>query len=616
MRKTVLSIVFLMAGMAMFAALPGTTCLTAKPLGQNFQENITGPSVVWYEAWTFDLPLTVYFAPQNESDPAPEVEMDFSCTSGYYTDSILCSLFCKTSGSSGIDFGLPHKPPLSVDRLPDGRLVYYLSLGKKYRDLLLQMGISYNLKVVVKVTYKSAGEISIAPNDLFSNCMDGHKFIKLGDTVQVKVRDTQRHVIVPYVQWQEDSIRYVWEGAQPVTIAISAACDIDPTNNADERILDFYTLNPPRDTLKLTSSEVRYYVHADDHSSEAGMFYAKFYSEGAGIMTIERVPQAPPQGGATLLRYDKPTPVPANDFNALFAIPYTWTTATRFDVPTDHIFRMYIGTTYDFTKETAIASYQFSRKTNGHWLGLQTSEMEALWTNTTAQYLYVRFECSEKTSITPKTWRPSDCLTTTRLIERNSEITIIANSTTIYRIYYPDWKDGNMSVSWSKTDVCKMLVAGTCLIGTSQTSDMPYYKELKNSRTYTIQAADIATWENYADEDGFLYIRFHTTASGGGKIGMHTAAPEEEDPAPIVYPAASISVDCNGDPDPVNGQQFIVRVVADQTLNLYSGPADNIASRTPLQTWSQNASETHNITLQSGVYTLVGTGDSVQIEVK
>ena len=55
MRKTLLSIVFLMAGMAMFAALPGTTCLTAKPLGQNFQENIAGSSVVWYEAWTFGM---------------------------------------------------------------------------------------------------------------------------------------------------------------------------------------------------------------------------------------------------------------------------------------------------------------------------------------------------------------------------------------------------------------------------------------------------------------------------------------------------------------------------------------------------------------------------------
>ena len=65
-----------------------------------------------------------------------------------------------------------------------------------------------------------------------------------------------------------------------------------------------------------------------------------------------------------------------------------------------------------------------------------------------------------------------------------------------------------------------------------------------------------------------------------------------------------------------SGQPYIVRVSVSQTLNLYSGPADNIASRTPIRTWSQAPGETYSLTLQTGIYTLMGTDDKIQIEVQ
>lgn len=611
MKKTIISLLFIFVGLALNAANEGAICSKAIPLGNDFRETITGPKTVWYVANTFDLPLTVYFAPQNESDPAPEVEMDFTCTPGIYTDSILCSLFCKNGGSSGIDFGLPYKATLQTDHLPDGTFVYYISLGKKYRDLLLQMGISYNVEVYVKVTYKSAGVISIAPNDLFANCMDGFKFMQLGDTVQVKTRDKSRHVIVPYVQWQEDSIRYVWDGPQPVTLTISYACDVDPTNNGDERILDFYTLQP-KDTLKLTSAELKYYVKNAD--SEAGMFYAKFYTDGTGTMKIERVPQAPPQGGATLLRYDRATPV---DTAKLYAIPYTWTTATLFKTPTDHIFRMYIGTTHDFQKANAIATYQFSRSDAGHWLGLQDAEMQALWTHATDKYLYIRFECTTKTSITPSLWRPSDCIIGSTLLEKGKTYTIPSKSTTIYRIYYPDWKDGDMSVTWNQNAECKWLISGSCEIGTNQNAaSVIDYTIMQAKTTYTKSASRIESrWGPQVDPDGFIYMRFYTTKSGGGKITVNSTAPEEVDPAPILYPAATISVVCDGEPTDA-GQPYIIRVSAEQDLSVYPGEPDDIASRTPIETWHQTTGTTHQIVLKTGVYTLKGADETIRVEVK
>lgn len=597
------------------AALPGTTCATAIPLGDNYSAQITANKTVWYSAWTFDLPLTVTFTPTNPSDPAPDVEMDFSCTSGVYTDSILCSLFCSSNSGTGIEFDMPHHPALS-SKTENGVFFYYLAIGKSYRDLLLKMGIDYNLQVFVKVTYKSGGTISIAPDDMFSNCMDGHKFMHLGDTVRVKQLDKARHVIVPYVQWQEDSIRYVWNGTAPVTAAIGYACSFDPTDNGDETILDFFQMQP-QDTIKLTSAELKHYVK--EANSEAGMFYAKFYSSGTGTMKIERVPQAPPRGGATLLRYDRVTPVPA-DTSKLFAIPYTWDTATIFTTPTDHIFKMYIGMEPDFYLQDAIATYQYKANDAGHWLGLTDAEMQALWTHTTEQYLYVRFECSEKTTIKPEEWDIPGCfkgITVGGEVQRPSTTLSVEKGNygaKYYRFYYREWKGGDMKFQWSNSNgTCPTFIGMTCTFpANASNANVLTNKNIAKNGSWTVTAAEIAEWAEYVDENGYLYIRFNPTYAG--KMKITTTAPEEQDPAPVVYPSAGIAVVCDGEPT-AEGQRYIVRVKEEQDLAVYSGPIHNIASRTPVTSWHQTSTETHSITLAPGTYVLQGATEQVEITV-
>ena len=115
----------------------GDSCNDPIPLGKNYSAEITKPGTVYYSANTFDLPLAVYFKTTTPNQP-PLVEMDFTCTPGVYTDSILCSLFCK-NGGSGIEFDMPHKPDLKVTTLEDGSFAYYIAMGKTYRDLLLQV---------------------------------------------------------------------------------------------------------------------------------------------------------------------------------------------------------------------------------------------------------------------------------------------------------------------------------------------------------------------------------------------------------------------------------------------------------------------------------------------
>ncbi|MBQ6763736.1 MAG: hypothetical protein IJP45_00960 [Paludibacteraceae bacterium] len=586
----------LLGSVALSAAEPGTTCNYAIPLGTDYRADISKPQTVWYSAWTFDLPLAVYFMPQNENDPAPEVEMDFSCTTGVYSDSILCSLFCPNSGS-GIQVDMPHKPKLQTDQV-DGKFVYYIKMGKDYRDLLLKMGISYNVEVFVKVTYKSAGTISIAPDDMFSGCMDGTKFMQFGDTVRVKANDKDRFVVVPYVQWQEDSIYYIWSGSKKAEVTVATDCKHNPDAEAmDESILQRLKI-PAGDTVKVSSERIKHYVQF----GEAGMLYAKCVSSSDGVLTIKRVPQAPPRGNATALRYGKQTVIKANDTTALYAIPHTWDTATVITTPTDHIFRMYIGTEPDFYTKDAIATYQFLPSDKGHWLGLFQEEMKALWKNTAEHYLYVRFACSERTTILPEIWNPSECLSAPLLEKGKNSLSITKYSagTKIYRFYYYDWRNGKMTLQWNlNTNACEAFIGDTCSFKPKDTDPHVIATKTiaKKGGKWEIEPATLAQWENRVDPDGYLYVLVYT--ENGGNMVISTTAPDETDP---VYPHATVAVSCVND-DP---QTLLIRVSEPQHITL-TGTGDFS------EEWEATPAEPHTLTLSAGQYRLKGQNEEMVI---
>lgn len=585
------------------------------PLGKDYTATISKTGTVYYSANTFDLPLAVYFKTSTPNQP-PIVEMDFTCKPGVYEDSILCSLFCKTGGS-GIEFDMPHKPELKVTTLSDGSFAYYIAMGKTYRDLLLQMGIDYNVVVYIKVTYKSTGTMTMTP-DAFGNCMDGGKFMHVGDTIKVLPNDKSRHVIVPYVQWMEDSIRYVWDGTAPLQLAVATECEFDPEDNSNPKIANFKELKSPKDTFKLTSERLKYYVNGGDYSSEAGMFFAKWYTTGSGTLKIERVPQAPPRDGATLLRYNKATDVVASDtLVKTYAIPFTWTEDIKFITPTDHVFKLYIGTDPKFTPKQAIASYQFLAATDGHWLGLYADEMEALWKKTSEQYLYIKIWCTEKTTITPQRWYPADCSKKGAAIylpPKDTVMQIDRRDARIFKLHYPQWKNGDITLQFDQTQKCFALFADSCYI-TSNTSASNLLPNgavtLQNKNVKKVTSSTIDSWEpRVIDDNGFIYLRLYTDRGGGGHVTLTTTAPEEQDPAPIVYPAATVHVTC-GEKESSGAQNITVKVSVEQDIIIYNATSTKVAE------WHQKPTDApHTIKLQPGDYTLSGKDEKIAILIK
>ncbi len=581
----------LLIGAMTMNAATGTSCYDAIPLGKDYSEKIDGPKTVWYVAKTFDLPVKVCFTPTNTDQPAPDVEMDFTCNPGVYEDSILCSLFCKNN-TTGVTFDMPHKPVLVLE---DNS--YCISMGKRYRDLLLQAGISYNVEVYVKVTFKSPGTLSMVPDTEFADCMDGGKFMQLGDTVEVKSKDKERHVILPYVQWSKDSIRYIWQGTAPVTVAIANTCGIDPTDNGDGRLLEFYEMQPG-DTVSYTAEDIKYY--ASFENAQAGMYYGKFYSNGTGVLKIERVPVAPPDGGAVLLQYGKTVSINADD-TQLYALSKD-TVSLRFDSPTDYILRMYVGATADFTPETALATYQYAVYEGGHTLMLTADELAALWAKTSGKYLYVRFATNAATTVTPDIWYPSECAKKWKeILPGELYIERYQRGLVYHKLVCSKWKGGDITIKSAINASCPVAIGDTCgFPSNANNSHVLYYKSIGRKNSITIPAATVETWADRVDDEGNIYVLFYTGTAG--TITISSTAPEEQDPEPPL-PAATIHVACISEAN----ANIEVSVSVAQQLTITN------AAGMVVQQWNATTAEAQKLMLNAGTYTLKGDNEQITI---
>ena len=585
----------LLMGASMRAFAEGESCSNPITITKDFQRQVSGAGEIWYVANTFDLPLAIDYYPTLESQEAPTLYLDFGCTPGEYKDEILCSLFCKSKQGH---IPMPHQETLSPSYDKEGKLRYHVEMGEFYRDMLLRQGIDYNVQVFVRAVFHGSGNIGISPDPL-STCMDGVKFMHLGDTVRVKAQDDQRYVVVPYVQWQQDSIRYIWKGDKRVTLAVMGKrCDFDPLDNSDENMLQYKRLQPG-DTLKMTSDDIKRYLDDKTKEKDGGLFYAKFYSDAEGVMKIERVPAAPPDGEAILLQYDKDTEVRANGMDDLYAIPSSWNQATLFTTPTSKAFHMYVGTTSSFTEETAIASYQFDKIPNGQQLGLLESEMQVLQAQTTGKYLYLRFQCAQATTIRPTLWAPSDCVSNTERIHLNEEVTIAARSKVHYRLFYSDFQDGDMTIEWKceSDNDCPFFLGDSCIKASTDDPHVFYNDKIGRDSKIVLTKADVASWASHVDGDGFLFARFNPNKKG--TITFTTTSSGETDPT---YPRTTIHVSC------LNGEDGIrIEVRQAQTIVIRDSNGNEL--------WRQDMvpDEQQTVNLPHGNYVLYGEKEQIAL---
>lgn len=507
MKKLFSTLVVVFLAVAMMAQT-GLTCQDAIPVDSNYVGAVDGPCELWYTAYTYDLPLNVYFLPDAENSPyGPDVYVDFTCETGKYEDPNIADLVTSVTGF-GYDLPLEF---MCNDVIREGRKAYDLNIGKFYRDQLTEFGINYNVQAFVKVTYHEGGRISFRPDTLFKNCMENSHYIELGDTLNIEADDSQSVFVAALPDWKKDSIRFVWDGAEPLRMFFATTeCNFTPSTTSDYlyKYYDIVAGTP----LKMYSEDMSKDI---DASKDGGIFYVKMLSSSAGRLIVEKIPMDLPKGNAILLEYDQPVNVAAND-QSLYAFKKTWREATSFvgtesfeiQVSNSHLFDVAISGTF-------VNTYKSSLLNDTHTAGFTSAEMKTITSKAKDNYIYIRFVGSQDNTITPQYWNISECIDNTICIVPEVSFSITKGGSTVYRFAYSDIKGYDLTIEWGAASKMYLYFGDTCSFSMSSSDSHVIYEEYYSRKgTRLVEAATISSWEQYVDADGYLYARFDPSRTG------------------------------------------------------------------------------------------------------
>ena len=537
MIKKLFSVLFvLLATTAM--AQPGSSCLEPIPVNNGYKAYIEGPCVMWYSAGSFDLPMNVYFLPDAEgSTKAPVVLIDFTCDPGVYSDPKLAKV---VSNASELGYALP----LDFLLRKNGK-AYELDIPKFYRDQLLECGIDYNVPTVAEVTFYESGWINLTPDTTFKNCLLNSPYITLGDTIDVAANDEQSVYVAQLPVWKSDSVRFVWEGEQPVQMYwANSNCDFTPTA-ASTYVYKTFEISKGT-PLKMYSEETKAHIEA---SKDGGIYFVKFVAPTSGRLVLEKIPATPAAGDAIVLEYDKPETVTAAAATQLYAFSKTWKQATAFMA--SNKFEMQVSNSYLFDTSVANAfvySYTSELQDAIQTVGFSSTEMANFASKAFDDYLYVRFVVSKTTAIVPRLWEVSECVDATTAIQPNVPLVISPDTkNNFYRLSYKDFSGYDMTIQWGGSTTMKAYIGDTCSFAASASnSHVLYNKTFNTAGKATIKADVVNSWESRVDEEGNLYVRF--TPNKAHQVTFLTEKPAEEEPTKPdpVYSAFKATV-CYGE---------------------------------------------------------------------
>ena len=523
MRKYILFIV--LNALAYTCVYAQSFCHLATHVGTSYTDSITEPGTHYYSAWTYDLPIDMYFISADPSCPTPpEMWFDLTCTPGVYDDPNIQGLLQDTA-KYGITVPMMIGCETTwVDSL--NTYVHHLKLGKSYKNRLKLVGIDYNVLAYVKVIVSCSGIAQIEQDTSSTACYNEARRISVSDSTHVLANDSLNTYIFPYKDWiaQEDSVALFWEGNEPVRIWIEGnECDfITDVLHA----WDYYDI-PANGEYHISRAEMSNALNSGTQDS-TGFFYAKIFSAEEGRLFTR--PLIPETKGATMLHFDTAQTVHIEE-NEFFCFPKDWT-GVEWIADTRRVIKLYLHTSPELAP---IDSCTFDLQDNARRV-LQWSkpEMNGFRAQASGQLLFVRFACSGNFKFTPHNLsESSSCIYSA--IRIRPGIPYSCSRDKILSLYYADWKDYPMEINCTTNnaeDLQNLFIADTCQFtlrwSTNATKQRcVYYKQTKRGgETWTIDSASVEEWKSRVTLEGYFYVR--TTA--GGTITFTNAKPEEQDP--------------------------------------------------------------------------------------
>ena len=499
----------------------GLTCETAIPVDSSYTGHIPAPGVYYFSAWTYDLPLTCYFYPTEDVVNELYLDIDFTCTPGVYADPNLQELVDETMG-----WGV--KVPMRFDRFVQGidpvsnRKYYSLTVERVYRDLMANFGISYDVQALVKVTVSSAGDIHMKPDTAFRSCVESSTWLNIPASVNVTTMGGSDVYVLPFADWQNDSVRFVWKGTKaPVKVWVGDDCDYELKLTGENAALKCYEIQTDagngENIFVMSRQDIADLIN---FANNGGVLYMRAIAAENAELIIEKQPISGPMANAIRLEFNQAAPVKANDVNQVYYFPASWKVRDLL-LTSDKKTAMTAYFYGDVELTKPLAAYDFTTVDNQTSLGISVKELDALLKNYTEEYVFVAFNAATNTTVTPSKWEVCPCVQTTSRVNVVDTIAAKARTTVSYRIDYNIWSKNNITIKWSAKNKMKLAIADTCAGFTLAETDprVLQYKLFENSSKLTLDSIvitgeQIRTWANRVDENGFLYLRINPNVAG------------------------------------------------------------------------------------------------------
>lgn len=573
MKKIILLFACVCATLSMVAQ-SGKSCGDPIPVDSNYVGSVASAGTVWYTASTYDLPLHVYFEPLSDtSTVSPVVQVDFTCTPGVYEDADLHELLTMVE-----EFGFDFPVTLRCDKVLRGenqKVAWDLSITENYREQMAAFGITRDVEAFIKVTFVEGGNISMSPDTAFQSCMDNAEYLHLEDTVLVLANDPDRSFVIPYTDWQNDSVRFVWQGEGDVQIFVAnKECNFEPVNT-NPYVWDFYTLKQGQ-PYKLYSHQMK---EAIENHPGGGLFYGKILATKPGRLVVEKIPMGEVLGGATLLEYGKSIQLPADNTDALYCFPKNWG-ATQWQTLTSDSVEMYYCPVPNFKadiNESDVYYEKFDIVNGKSALFLSTAEMQWFTELATTDYIYVRFKSNAATTLTVNKWKVSECVDQSFGLPANAEEYVPARSnTTVYRLRYDEFSNYPITIDWSGNSAVMCYIADDCSF-TLNPNDPHVLSvtEVKRKSSKEIPTDIVNSWAPSVDPNGYLYVVVYSERAGYITLltekPVQIPEPEPETLFPLVFDQS-----INLEADNTTNTYYITREWKDLNIELETNTADSV----------------------------------------
>lgn len=523
---TSLAAFFAMTAMAQH---DGSTCEQAIYVDSLMMQSIEANTTYWFTANTDDLPLTVYFFPDEESELAPEIYIDFTCEPGVYEDQNIRDIV-----DLAIDMGIyfPLGAPFDTIEV-DGATAYRMSYERDLLELLVMLGIDYSVPVYVSFRSPVSGSAQVSNIKTVTLCSELHQRVEMKDTIYLQANKPGL-VYFPVTEWKDNKMSFTWTGSTPIRAYLEPDCDFDTLTS--KYVYEFDMEENGFYTQKIIENDIDNYIR----DMEDGNMYVLFMAPEDGEVYVGDYVD---HGAVTInlcTRNTKSTAITYPTAESGLAMAATiptksyrfqssaiqnqnirlkWKTTENklavayfanfcgFDlIPSDPDVIDTVHFVYNEAEQAMIAEMPMERvnklvkqNTDG-WLFMQIYRQEAgtFWWDT---YEVVEPDCDSKSV----------------LLQPNDSVYMPANYyNTSYKMPVDAWKEHAHTFTWRGSRKAYVFIADTCSFPLA-----PYnvhvgkYMEINPNETLELDEDYMAYLvEDFADDKNNLYLRLRSDAEG------------------------------------------------------------------------------------------------------